>query len=102
MKHEPFIFFRYSRDSEPLLLSKLKTSPSSIRCSYCRGPTLCEVQLLSTLIPSLELRGGSMFDAAPSALEFGTVLVYTCRESCWAAGKRDYCVEKVIVQAELL
>lgn len=102
IEENPGQVLRYSRDTEPLLLARQKTPPASIRCTHCRGPTLCELQLLSTLIPSLELRGGSMYDEAPSALEFGTVLIYTCQESCWVGGKRDFCTEKVIVQAEVI
>ena len=36
---------------------------------------------------------------APSLLEFGTALVYTCSASCWREGD-TFRAERVLVQAE--
>lgn len=38
-------------------------------------------------------------DLSGSHIEFGTVMIWTCRQSCWASG--DYVrEERVVVQAE--
>lgn len=43
------------------------------------------------------MQGG--MDGSGSHIEFGTVLIWTCRQSCWATGD-NVREERVIVQAE--
>ncbi|RZC33517.1 programmed cell death protein 2-like, partial [Asbolus verrucosus] len=76
----PSQILRYHRDSDsPLLLYPLQGLQN--KCSYCQGDTVFEFQLLSTIIPKLKL----VADAKNCPrLEFGTVLIFTCRKSCWS------------------
>ncbi|CAG9815255.1 unnamed protein product [Phaedon cochleariae] len=87
---------RYCRESTPLLLHPL-TEPPFKQCPHCRGETAFEFQLLPTIISKLQLTT----DAKPCArLDFGTVLVYTCRRSCWTADGAPRS-EGVVVQSEV-
>lgn len=84
---------RYIRDAgTPLFLYPALDVP--ISCQYCQGDLVPELQILPTLIPCLKLQGGGS-----GHLEFGTVVVYTCRRSCWTTSetKRE---EFVVVQCE--
>ncbi len=88
-------------------LSYENSSGLKINCNYCHGPTICEIQLLPTLIPSLKLVSDTQgaakneaFAGGASDLEFGNVLVYTCLNSCWSDGENDYRRETVLVEAE--
>jgi len=51
------------------------------KCTYCGGKLVFEMQLLPTLVSCVETR-----DIPGTVVEFGTVLVYTCAESCWKEG----------------
>lgn len=86
-------FFRYSRDTSPLLPAPLTESVP--KCPNCGSDTIPEVQILPTLIPKLRLENG---DAAP--IEYGNVLVFTCLKSCWDTPDKMR-MENVIVQPEL-
>ena len=103
---------RYTRDPHrtPLFLSKPspKNRSSAVpeRCSYCRGPVQCELQILPSMLPFLrpptaagEREECSAAAHAPSLLEFGTALVYTCSASCWREGD-TFKAERMLVQAE--
>ena len=57
---------------------------------------LFEMQVLPSLIPKLRLLGPG---GDGVHLEFGTVLVFTCRQNCWASADK-WREEKVVVQAE--
>lgn len=91
-----FVICRYSRDVEgPLLLHPQKEQVSN--CSYCQGERIFEFQILSTIIPKLRLTA----DHKPcSRLEFGTALIYTCKNSCWSPDNEAK-LETVIVQKEI-
>ncbi|XP_055848847.1 programmed cell death protein 2-like [Episyrphus balteatus] len=90
----PGQLIRYSRDGHPLLIAPL-TEPIP-KCPNCGGETVCEVQILSTLIPKLRMQQND--DAAP--IEYGNVLVFTCLNSCWdTPDKMRY--ENIIVQKEI-
>lgn len=65
-------------------------------CVHCHNKMLFEMQVLPTLIPKLQLLGPG---GEGVHLEFGTVLVFTCRQSCWTATD-TWREEKVVVQAE--
>lgn len=90
----PGQLIRYSRDGHPLLIAPL-TEPIP-KCPNCGGETICELQILSTLIPKLRMQQND--DAAP--IEYGNVLIFTCRNSCWdTPDKMRY--ESIIVQKEI-
>lgn len=55
-----------------------------------------EFQVLPTLIPKLHLTSDRHEGAR---LEFGTVLVFTCRQSCWSTDSNIQ-KEAVILQSE--
>ena len=110
-------------------------------CNICKGPLICELQLLSSLIPhlkestslvnvnshdkkSLNLQSDRNFDKIHnskdmnieepnSCIEFGTVMIYTCQNSCWSHkdGKSsaqgsdvtgNYFQEHIFLQSETL
>ena len=55
-----------------------------------------ELQLLPSLVSLLRVRG-----RAGPALEFGTVMVFTCSRSCWGEGDTPR-QETLILQAETM
>lgn len=65
------------------------------KCQHCQGEMVFEFQILSTLIPKLRLPVDGREGAR---LEYGTVLIYTCRQSCWSSSV--VVQEAVVVQAE--
>lgn len=78
IQKNPGQILRYNRDDSPLLLAPFNEKVR--RCEYCDGEMIFEFQVLPTLIPKLRLIG----DARDSSrLEFGTVLIFSCRKSCW-------------------
>uniref|UniRef100_A0A1B6KXX9 Programmed cell death protein 2 C-terminal domain-containing protein n=1 Tax=Graphocephala atropunctata TaxID=36148 RepID=A0A1B6KXX9_9HEMI len=92
-KH-PGQILRYIREGgSPLLLYPAGEVPQ--RCQHCQGSLMFEVQLLPTLIPSLQLVGSGC-----GHIEFGTVLVMTCQRSCWLP-QDTVRSEYVLVQREL-
>lgn len=59
------------------------------RCENCGSKRMFELQIMPAFIQSLQVKGESLH------LDIGTVIIYTCAESCWA-GKT--CLEYPIVQ----
>ncbi|XP_055716134.1 programmed cell death protein 2-like isoform X2 [Phlebotomus papatasi] len=92
IQENPGQILRYSRNTVPLLISYLKESIP--KCTYCGSDLICEVQILPTIIPHLQLEN---CDAAP--IEFGNVLIYTCAKNCWDTPDKMR-IETVIVQQE--
>ncbi|XP_059620940.1 programmed cell death protein 2-like [Phlebotomus argentipes] len=92
IQENPGQILRYSRNTVPLLISYLKESIP--KCTYCGSDLICELQLLPTIIPHLQLEN---CDQAP--IEFGNVLIYTCSKSCWDTPDKMR-IENVIVQEE--
>ncbi|XP_037079072.1 programmed cell death protein 2-like [Pollicipes pollicipes] len=89
---------RYCRDGgSPLPLAPLPPAPPA--CRHCGAPAVFELQLLPTLVARLRVADAAGGEHA-GPLEFGTVLVYTCRDSCWRDGDRAR-AEVVLVQAEM-
>jgi pre-rRNA-processing protein TSR4 len=84
--------FRYSRTASPILIAPL--SEPIPRCQNCGSETICEVQILPTIIPKLRLENG---EATP--IDFGNVLVFTCAKSCWDTPDKMR-TEAIIVQQE--
>ncbi|PSN38200.1 hypothetical protein C0J52_20752 [Blattella germanica] len=95
IQHNPGQILRYCREGGvPLLLYPIQEVP--VTCIHCHSKMLFEIQILPTLIPVLRLLGPSEKSVH---LEFGTVLVFTCRQSCWASAD-TWREERVVVQAE--
>uniref|UniRef100_A0A8C2X4C9 Programmed cell death 2-like n=1 Tax=Cyclopterus lumpus TaxID=8103 RepID=A0A8C2X4C9_CYCLU len=67
----PQQILRYCRGGKPLFVSEPHGDAVAPPCGSCGGARTFELQLM----PALEAQ-----------LEFGTVLVYTCRSSCWKSG----------------
>ncbi|KAJ8933401.1 hypothetical protein NQ314_014041 [Rhamnusium bicolor] len=86
---------QYSRESIPLVLYPLQDHPK--KCQYCQGEMVFEFQLVPTIISKLKLVTDPKLCAR---LEFGTVLVYTCRKSCWSTDT-TLRIETVIMQTEV-
>ncbi|KAH8311078.1 hypothetical protein KR044_004141 [Drosophila immigrans] len=93
IQQNPGQLLRYSRDANPLLVAPL--TESLPKCQNCKGETICEVQLLPTLIPKLRFQQ----NACNAPIEYGNVLVFTCLKSCWdTPDQMRY--EHVVVQSE--
>uniref|UniRef100_A0A1L8DJB5 Putative programmed cell death protein n=1 Tax=Nyssomyia neivai TaxID=330878 RepID=A0A1L8DJB5_9DIPT len=92
IQENPGQVIRYSRNTVPLLINYLKESIP--KCTYCGSDLICEIQVLPTIIPHLQLEN---CDATP--IEFGTVLIYTCSKSCWDTPDKMR-IEVCIVQQE--
>ncbi|XP_041948825.1 programmed cell death protein 2-like [Alosa pseudoharengus] len=89
---------RYCRNSSPLFISKPPLDVKQIvpPCCHCGSSRTFEFQLMPALVsllcmcdPHLDL-----------AVEFGTVLVYTCQSSCWISGSNSPMEEFAFVQAD--
>lgn len=94
IQENPGQILRYCRDvGVPLFLYPEQNLPS--RCQHCHGEMVFEMQVLPTLISKLQLLG------APGGthLEFGTVMIFCCKQSCWFPGEKVR-EEAVVVQAE--
>ncbi|XP_005814744.2 programmed cell death protein 2-like [Xiphophorus maculatus] len=89
----PQQILRYCRHSKPLFISKppSKVSQAVPACGSCGEPRTFELQLMPALVSLLQRTDSSPEDE----LEFGTVVVYTCTNSCWTAGTNcpveEYC-----------
>ncbi|KAF5275867.1 hypothetical protein FQR65_LT04106 [Abscondita terminalis] len=95
IQNNPGQILRYGREEPPPLL--MKPLHEKIRkCEYCDGEMIFEFQVLPTLISKLKLVGDH---SDGSRLEFGTVLIFTCRKSCWTSDNKVR-KEFVILQSE--
>lgn len=90
-----FVFFRYSRDTVPILTKPCHELLNSLKCQNCGGDLICEIQVLPTLIPKLRFINGD-----PAPIEYGNILVYTCIKSCWDTPDKMR-IEHIIVQPEV-
>lgn len=89
---------RYSWSGSPLFICE---RPSNIHqmeppCAQCGSPRVFEFQLMPALVSLLR----STDLSSELILEFGTVLVYTCKESCWISGSNTPVEEFLLVQAD--
>ncbi|KAL6474141.1 hypothetical protein MHYP_G00177020 [Metynnis hypsauchen] len=89
---------RYSWSGSPLFIAE---PPSNINqmvptCAQCGSPRVFEFQLMPTLVSLLR----STDLSSELVLEFGTVLVYTCRDSCWTSGSNAPVKEFLFAQAD--
>lgn len=97
LQQNPGQVLRYTRQAEapPLLLRPL--TEKRPKCRHCGSGTVLEVQLLPSLVAGLRLEG-----VEGPAVEFGTVLVYSCLASCWPEGGREAREEALLLQAETM
>ncbi|XP_012683194.2 programmed cell death protein 2-like [Clupea harengus] len=89
---------RYCRKGSPLFISK---PPSDVKqivppCSHCGSSRTFEFQLMPALVSLLRIYDPN----SELAVEFGTVLVYTCQSSCWISGSSSPMEEFAFVQAD--
>ncbi|RUS68667.1 hypothetical protein EGW08_023571 [Elysia chlorotica] len=84
---------RYNRGGDPLLVDELE---DIARCPACGGERVFELQLLPALLPWLQVDGTEH----NVEIDFGTVLVFTCKNNCWqdeVAPHSSQLMEEVIV-----
>lgn len=87
----PQQILRYCRSGKPLFISEPPSNVAQLvpACGSCGGSRTFELQLMPALVSLLQgERGGAGVE-----LEFGTVLVYTCADSCWTS-RSDSAVEE--------
>ncbi|XP_065175165.1 programmed cell death protein 2-like [Sycon ciliatum] len=84
---------RYRWLLTPLEFTDSQPLPQEVQCSHCGARAHAEVQLMPPALAHLSSEGSRSSLArtaaaaecsAGSRLEFGTVVVYTCSESCWS------------------
>ncbi|XP_049430139.1 programmed cell death protein 2-like isoform X1 [Epinephelus fuscoguttatus] len=94
----PQQILRYCRSGKPLFITEPPANMAQVvsACGSCGGSRTFELQLMPALVSLLRREGGS----AEAELEFGTVLVYTCTNSCWTAGSGSAVEEFCFVQAD--
>ena len=94
----PQQILRYCRGGKPLFISEPPSNMAQVvpACGSCGGSRTFELQLMPALVSLLQRMDGG----AEAQLEFGTVLVYTCRNSCWTAGSRSAVEEFCFVQTD--
>ncbi|XP_067135742.1 programmed cell death protein 2-like [Centruroides vittatus] len=83
---------RYCWSDQPLLISKMDHVSAS--CKHCKGPLVFEFQLMPALVEMLKMQ-----EFNGTAVEFGTVIVMTCQQSCWD-NDTSFCTELVYVQSD--
>ncbi|XP_060771023.1 programmed cell death protein 2-like [Neoarius graeffei] len=89
---------RYSWSGTPLFIM---APPSNVNqmvppCAHCGSPRVFEFQLMPALVSLLR----SVHLSSELAVEFGTVLIYTCRNSCWTSGSSSPLEEFHFVQTD--
>jgi len=94
IQNNPGQILRYSRESgnPPVFLGPLKEKVKP--CKSCGGENVFEMQLLPSMVHKLmipELEG--------SPIEFGTVIIYSCKQSCWSSDSKPK-TEQIVVQGE--
>lgn len=88
----PQQILRYHRSGEPLFISEPPSNLIQVvpACSTCGGRRTFELQLMPALVSLLR-----RVDGGPEEeLDFGSVLVFTCTNSCWtevSEFKEEFC-----------
>ncbi|XP_041748885.1 programmed cell death protein 2-like [Coregonus clupeaformis] len=99
---------RYSWHGSPLFLSDPPSDLPWIKpgCCHCGGIRVFEFQLMPALVSLLQRtdagagRGSRSAVEMETGLEFGTVMVFTCRNSCWSSGSTSPVEEFIYLQAD--
>ena len=73
-----FLLCRYQWNGTPLLVTD-GMLPAPPACQHCGAARVFELQLMPPLVYLLKT-------SSDVAIEFGTVIVYTCSKSCWHVG----------------
>ncbi|XP_063759375.1 programmed cell death protein 2-like isoform X2 [Eleginops maclovinus] len=98
----PQQILRYSRRGKPLFISEPPADMAVPRCGSCGGGRTFEMQLMPALVSLLRGRrrreGGS--EEEEVEVEFGTVLVFTCTNSCWTEAAGSAVEEICFVQPD--
>ncbi|XP_056137226.1 programmed cell death protein 2-like [Lampris incognitus] len=94
----PEQILRYCWSGKPLFISEPPSNMAKMVpvCSICGSSRTFEFQLMPALVNLLQSKDSN----SEMVLEFGTVLVYTCRRSCWTTGSTSPLEEFVFVQAD--
>lgn len=92
----PQQILRYRRGGRPLFISEppCNVAQTVSACGACGASRTFELQLMPALVSLLHARDGG------SQVEFGTVLVYTCTNSCWEVGSTSALEEECLVQCD--
>ncbi|XP_040591447.1 programmed cell death protein 2-like isoform X2 [Mesocricetus auratus] len=86
---------RYSWSGEPLFLTCPTSDVSEVpACGGCGGQRTFEFQLMPALVSMLSSADGGL------TVEFGTVLVYTCEQSCWPVTQQAPMEEFCLIQED--
>lgn len=94
IQNNPGQILRYCRESDkpPVFLGPFKEKVKP--CKSCGGENVFEMQLLPSMVHKLMIP-----EVEGSPIEFGTVLIYTCKQSCWSSESKPK-TEQVVVQGE--
>lgn len=94
----PQQILRYCRGGKPLFISEPPSNMAQVvsACGSCGGSRTFELQLMPALVSLLQREDSG----AEVELEFGTVLVYSCANSCWVAGSAAAVEEMCFVQTD--
>lgn len=89
---------RYSWSGTPLFIMEPPSNVNQVvpPCAHCGSPRVFEFQLMPALVSLLRCTQLS----SELAVEFGTVLIYTCRDSCWTSGSSNPVEEFPFVQTD--
>ncbi|KAM6973382.1 programmed cell death protein 2-like [Aplochiton taeniatus] len=94
----PEQILRYCWNGSPLFISEppLNVAQMVPVCHLCGSLKSFEFQLMPALVSLLKSEDSN----SQVTLEFGTVLVYTCRNSCWPPDSSSPVEEFVFIQAD--
>ncbi|KAK2834369.1 hypothetical protein Q7C36_015070 [Tachysurus vachellii] len=89
---------RYSWSGTPLFIMEPPSNMNQMvpPCAHCGSPRVFEFQLMPALVSLLR----SAHSSSEFAVEFGTVLIFTCRDSCWTSGSTSPIEEFAFVQTD--
>lgn len=93
----PRQLIRFCWEGAPLFISQPPPSWEPSKCESCGARRCFELQAMPALIQALEVEGCAQLQGP--AVEFGTVLFYSCSASCWKEGD-TWLPEVALVQAD--
>ncbi|XP_010781408.1 programmed cell death protein 2-like [Notothenia coriiceps] len=97
----PQQILRYSRRGTPLFISQPPENMQVPRCGSCGGERTFEMQLMPALVSLLRGRKRRREEEEEEVeVEFGTVLVFTCNNSCWTEDSGSTVEEVCFVQPD--
>ncbi|XP_034089799.1 programmed cell death protein 2-like [Gymnodraco acuticeps] len=97
----PQQILRYSRRGKPLFISQPPENMQVPRCGSCGGERTFEMQLMPALVSLLRGRKRREKEEEEEVeVEFGTVLVFTCNNSCWTEDSGSTVEEICFVQPD--